>query len=181
MRVPSAAATRAPSSSARCSWLARSTRSSRRSRASARSRPSSPGWSCRAASSSASGALYVATPKQITRYDGSRTSSTARRSRSMIYTSCRATSRTAGSSCGSGRTGSSTCRWARPATSASQMPRSTRRSSASMPTAAAGRSWPRRAQHGGLRFPSHDQAAVLHRQPARLALGGHTARRAQRA
>ena len=34
----------------------------------------------------------------------------------------------------------------------------------------------RRAQHGGLRLPSSHQAALVHRQPARLALGGHAAR-----
>ncbi len=38
---------------------------------------------------------------------------------------------------------------------------------------------PRGAQHGGLRLPPEDRRAVLHRQPARLALGGPAERRAE--
>src|SRR5499426_1680661 len=88
------------------------------------------------------GSLYVATPKTITRYDGTRTSSTIRLPPSRSTTSFPVTCRTGGSSSRSGPTANSTCPSALPATSASPIPRPTRRSAASTSTAAARRSWP---------------------------------------
>ena len=125
------------------------------------------------------GSLYVATPKEITRYDDIEAKLDNPPAPVRSTTSSRATCRTAGSSSSSDPTASSTSRWARPATSASP----TREVRADPPHQPRRQRHPDRgswrAQHGGLRLASEDRGALVHREPARLDGRGPAAGRAE--
>ena len=174
-RAACGAATRARSSSARCSSPARSMRSPRRT-ASARSRPSLSGLELPSGIEFRKGALYVATPKQIMRYDniednldkppqpvGGLRQAAGRHPARLEVPALRA-----------GR--QALCADRR----ALQHLRCRRQVHADLPHQCGrqqhGGGGARRAQHGGLRLPSQDQGAVVHRQPARLAGRGLPAR-----